>query len=305
MNQFLMWFIFNVFIVAMLLLDLMVFNKKAHEVKIKEALLWSLFWIVLALLFNVGVYFWFNKIKALEFLSGYLVEKSLSVDNLFVFLILFSYFHISPQYQHKVLFWGIIGALVMRAIFIVAGSALINKFHWMTYIFGGFLVLTGIKMSFYKSDKVNPGKNIFIKIFRRFMPVTDKFRGDKFFIRKMGKLIATPLFICLLAVETTDIVFAIDSVPAVLALSHDPFIVYTSNAFAILGLRALYFALAGIMQMFCYLKYGLTIILVFIGMKMIMANVYQLHISIALGFIAVTLTISIIASIICPQTNSQ
>ncbi len=305
MNQLLMWTIFGAFVIFLLILDLCILNKKPHEIKIKEALLWSLFYIILALLFNVYIYFRFNKVKALEFLSAYLLEYSLSVDNLFVFLLLFSYFRIPIQYQHKVLFWGIVGAIIMRLIFIIAGSALIKKFHWTIYLLGGFLVLTGIKISFEKKDNVNPEKNIFIKIFRRFMPCTGKLRGARFFIKKMGKLIATPLFICLLAIETTDIIFATDSVPAVLALSRDPLIVYTSNIFAILGLRALFFALAGIMQLFCYLKYGLSIILVFIGIKMIMESIYEVPISVALGFIAVTLIISIIASLIWTKTTNQ
>lgn len=296
-----MWAGFFVFIISMLILDLFVFYRRTHEVKIKEALLLSLFWVSLAFLFNIGIYLWYNKAKALEFLTAYLVEKSLSVDNLFVFLVLFSYFNIQSQYQHKVLFWGIIGAFLMRALFIFAGIALISKFHWIIYIFGGFLIITGIKLSFEKKEKVNPQKNIFIKIFKKLMPVTTKFKGEKFFIKKMDKIIATPLFICLIAIETTDIVFAIDSVPAVLAISRDPFIAYTSNAFAILGLRALYFALSGIMQMFSYLKYGLSVILVFIGIKMIMEIIYPLPTLVALGFIAITLLVCILASFLWPQ----
>lgn len=296
-----MWAGFFVFIISMLILDLFVFHRRTHEVKIKEALLLSLFWVSLSFLFNIGIYLWYNKAKALEFLTAYLVEESLSVDNLFVFLVLFSYFNIQSQYQHKVLFWGIIGAFLMRALFIFAGIALISKFHWIIYIFGGFLIITGIKLSFEKKEKVNPQKNIFIKIFKKLMPVTTKFRGEKFFIKKMDKIIATPLFICLIAIETTDIVFAIDSVPAVLAISRDPFIAYTSNAFAILGLRTLYFALSGIMQMFSYLKYGLSVILVFIGIKMIMEIIYPLPTSVALGFIAITLLVCILASFLWPQ----
>jgi tellurite resistance protein TerC len=300
-NQVLLWVIFNIFVLAMLALDLGVFHRKAHVVKIKEALLLSAFWITLALLFNLLVYFWRGPETALEFLTGYLIEKSLSVDNLFVFLLIFSYFRVPSLYQHKVLFWGILGALIMRAIFILTGITLIQKFHWVIYIFGAFLILSGIKIALQKDKEIHPERNPVLKLFRRFMPVTDGYEDSKFFIKRAGRLLATPLLVVLLVVETTDIFFAVDSVPAILAITLDPFIVYTSNVFAILGLRALYFALAGLMPLFHYLHYGLSAILVFVGVKMLLANIYKIPIAIALSVVASILLISVIASIIRPR----
>jgi len=285
----------------MLALDLGVFHRKAHVIKIKEALLWSAFWIGLSLLFNLGIYFWRGPETALEFLTGYLIEKSLSVDNIFVFLLIFSYFRVPSLYQHKVLFWGILGALVMRAIFIATGVTLIQKFHWIIYIFGAFLILTGIKMALQKDKKIHPERNPVLRLFRRYMPVTDDYKDDKFFVKRAGHYLATPLFVVLLVVETTDIIFAVDSIPAILAITLDPFIVYTSNVFAILGLRALYFALAGIMQLFHHLHYGLSAILVFVGVKMLLADIYKIPVGIALGVIASILLISVIASVIWPR----
>ncbi|OGL48671.1 MAG: hypothetical protein A3H37_04325 [Candidatus Schekmanbacteria bacterium RIFCSPLOWO2_02_FULL_38_14] len=299
-NQVLLLIIFNILVLAMLVIDLGVFHRKAHEIKLKEALAWCTVWITLALLFNMGIYFWRGSEKALEFLTGYLIEYSLSVDNIFIFLLIFSYFRVPSQYSHKVLFWGILGALVMRAIFIAIGITLIQKFHWIIYIFGGFLVLTGIKMALQKDKEIHPERNPVLRLFKKFMPVTDRYEEDKFFVKKAGKYFATPLFIVLLVVETTDVIFAIDSIPAILAITVDPFIVYTSNVFAILGLRALYFALAGIMRLFHYLHYGLSAILVFIGVKMLLANIYKIPIEIALGVIASILLISIISSIVRP-----
>src|SRR3989304_3297235 len=300
-NQIYFWIAFNVFVLLMLILDLRVFHRKTHEVKLKEALMWCTVWITLALLFNMGIYFWRGPEKALEFLTGYLIEYSLSVDNIFVFLLLFSYFRVPSQYSHKVLFWGILGALVMRAIFIAIGITLIQKFHWIIYIFGGFLVLTGIKMALQKDKEIHPERNPVLRLFKKFMPVTDRYEEDKFFVKKGGKSFATPLFIVLLVVETTDVIFAVDSIPAVLAITLDPFIVYTSNVFAILGLRALYFALAGIMQLFHYLHYGLSAILVFVGIKMLLADLYKTPVGISLGVVAGFLLISVIASIIRPK----
>ncbi|HZX13884.1 MAG TPA: TerC family protein [Thermodesulfobacteriota bacterium] len=300
-NQILWWIVFNIFVLAMLTLDLGIFHRKAHEVKVKEALVWSFVWIGLALLFNVGVYFWQGPQTALEFLTGYLIEKSLSVDNIFVFLLIFSYFRVPALYQHKVLFWGILGALIMRAIFIVAGVALIQKFHWMIYIFGGLLILTGIKMALQKDMEIHPERNPVLRLFQRFIPVTKDYEDDKFFFKRSGRYFATPLFITLLIVETTDLIFAVDSIPAILAITTDPFIVYTSNVFAILGLRALYFALAGIMQLFHYLHYGLSAILVFVGIKMLLADLYKIPVGISLGVVAGFLLISVIASIIRPK----
>jgi tellurite resistance protein TerC len=299
-----MWIGFNVFVLAMLALDLGVFHRKAHEVKIKEALLWSAVWIALALAFNVGVYFWRGPETALEFLTGYLLEKALSVDNIFVFIMIFAYFRVPALYQHKVLFWGILGALVMRAIFIVAGVTLLQHFHWVIYVFGAFLILTGIKLAMQQDKEVHPEKNPVLKLFRRLMPVMKHYKGDKFLIKRNGRRYATPLLLVLVMVETTDLVFALDSIPAILAITMDPFIVYTSNVFAILGLRALYFALAGIMQMFHYLSYGLATILVFVGVKMMIMDFYKLPIGISLGVVAGILTISVIASLLRPRRNS-
>lgn len=286
---------------AMLVLDLKVFQRKAHEIKIREALLLAAFWISLALAFNVVVFFWRGERAALEFLTGYLLEESLSVDNLFVFLLIFSYFRVPRAYQHGVLFWGILGAIVMRFIFIIAGVALIHKFHWVIYVFGSILILTGIKLAREKDQEIHPEKNPVLKLFRRLVPVTPDYEGDKFFIRKEGRLFATPLFVVLLMVETTDVVFAVDSVPAVLAITLDPFIVYTSNVFAILGLRSLFFALAGLMKLFHHLHYGLSAILVFVGVKMLVADLYKIPIGVALSAVGGILLLSIIASLIWPE----
>ncbi len=291
------WAGFNIFVLAMLLLDLGIFHRKAHEVKIKEALLWSLIWISLSLLFNLGIYIFEGKQQALEFLTGYLIEKSLSIDNIFVFIIIFSFFHVPSAYQHKVLFWGILGALVMRAIFIAAGITLIEKFHWIIYIFGAFLIFTGIKMLRQKDKKIEPERNPVIRAFRKLFAVSPDYLGSSFFSKINGKHMATPLFVVLLTIETTDVIFAVDSIPAILAITKDPFIVYTSNVFAILGLRALYFAIAGIIKMFHYLSYGLSAILVFVGTKMLIVDIYKISIELSLGIVAGILAISIIASI--------
>jgi len=285
----------------MLALDLGVFHRKAHVIKFKEALAWSAIWIALALIFNVGIYFWRGPETALEFLTGYLIEKSLSVDNLFVFLLIFSYFGMSPLYQHKVLFWGILGALIMRAIFIATGVTLIRKFHWVIYIFGVFLILTGIRIALQKDKEIHPERNPVLRLLRRFMPITERYEDGRFLVKREGQYLATPLLIVLLVVETTDIIFAVDSIPAILAITLDPFIVYTSNVFAILGLRALYFALAGIMQLFHRLHYGLAVILVFVGIKMILADIYKIPVGVALGVVASILLISVIASIARPR----
>lgn len=292
------WFGFIAFVIIILALDLGVFHRKSHEVKIKEALIWSAVWISLAFVFNFCIYYFMGKEKALEFLTGYLIEKSLSIDNLFVFIMLFTFFDVKPKYQHKVLFWGILGALVLRAIFIFAGVALISKFHWIIYIFGAFLVFTGIKMLFHKDEKIEPHKNPLVRLFKKFFPVTEQMHESKFFVKINAKTFATPLFIVLLVVEFTDLIFAVDSIPAILAISNDTFIIFTSNVFAILGLRALYFALAGITKYFYYLKYGLAAILVFIGIKMCIAGVYKISILYSLLFILLTLLVSIIMSIV-------
>jgi len=295
------WVVFNIFVLAMLALDLGVFHRKAHVVQVKEALIWSAVWIVIALLFNVGVYFWRGPEVGLQFLTGYLIEKSLSVDNIFVFVLIFSYFKVPALYQHKVLFWGIIGALVMRAIFIAAGVTLIEKFHWVIYVFGAFLVLTGIKIAVKHDKEIHPEKNPLLRLFRRLMSVTENYEGDRFFVKRDGRTLATPLFVALLFVEMTDLIFAVDSIPAILAISQDAFIVYTSNVFAILGLRALYFALAGIVEMFHYLHYGLAAVLVFVGTKMLMADFYKMPIGVSLGVIATILAVSVAASLWRPE----
>lgn len=300
-----LWIGFNVFIILLLVFDLIVVNRKAREVTIREALLWSAFWIALSLAFNVGVYFWRGQEAAMQFFTGYLIEKSLSVDNLFVFLLIFSYFEVKPKFQRKVLFWGIIGALFLRAALIVAGVALINQFHWITFIFGGFLVVTGIRMSTGGDAEVEPDKNPIVRFFRKYFPVSTEYHGDKFFFKNAGRWFATPLFIVVLVVETTDLVFALDSIPAIFGISSDPFIVYTSNVFAILGLRALYFALAGVMKLFHYLKYGLAIVLVFIGMKMIVEPFLHIQIGIALGVIGVILGFSVALSLVKPKEEKH
>ena len=301
LHTYLMWGGFIIFILGLLILDLKVLQKDDHEIKVREALAWTGFWIALALLFNAGVYYFEGTQKALEFLTAYLIEKSLSVDNIFVFLMVFSYFGIPPKYQHRVLFWGIIGALIMRAAFILVGVALIERIHWIIYVFGAFLIFIGIKMALEKEKEIHPEKNPVLKYFRKIMPVTKEFVGHDFFTKKGARWAATPLFVVLLVIESTDIVFAVDSIPAVLAISHDPFIVYTSNVFAILGLRALYFVIAGVMRLFHYLNYGLAFILVFVGIKMILADFYKLPVSAALGVIAGVLAISVIASLMFPK----
>lgn len=307
------WIGFIAFVVVMLCLDLFVFHKEDETMKVKTALIWSAFWIGLAVIFNIGVYYLIGKDKALEFLTGYLIEESLSVDNLFVFIMIFGFFKIEPKYQHKILFWGIIGAIVMRAIFIFAGVALIEKFNWIMYIFGAFLVFTGVKMLFQKEDEeYNPNNNVLIKGFKKVFPVTDDMSNHKFFVRKGKTLYATPFFIALLLIEASDLIFAVDSIPAVLSVSKDPFIVYTSNIFAILGLRSLYFALSGIMDYFQYLKYALAGILTFIGVKMCLNEFclefdYPYHISnfTSLGVIVSLLTISIILSVIVKKNENK
>lgn len=292
------WVFFNLFVLIMLALDLGVFHKKLHVVTVKEAMTWSGIWIFLALCFNGFIYYLFGETKALEFFTGYVIEKALSVDNIFVFVLVFTFFGIPSIYQHKVLFWGIIGALIMRVIFIFAGVALLEKFHWTIYIFGAFLVFTGIRMLLDKDKKIEPDKNPVIKLFRKLIPTTSELHDDKFFIRKEGKRFATPLFAVLVMIEVTDLIFAVDSIPAILAVTQDHFIVYTSNVFAILGLRSLYFALANIIDRFKYLAVGLAIILIFVGLKMALIDFYKVPIQYSLLVIFLILTTSIIVSLI-------
>jgi tellurite resistance protein TerC len=288
----------------MLVLDLGVFHRRAHTVKFREALAWSAVWIALAVIFAVVVFFWHGRTSALEFVTGYVIELSLSVDNLFVFLLIFRFFHVPPVHQHKVLFWGILGALIMRAVFIVAGVGLIQRFHWIVYVFGAFLVYSGIKLFFQEEAEIHPEKNPVLRLFRRFVPVTKDYEGNKFFVRRAG-LYATPLFVVLLVVETTDLLFAVDSIPAILAITRDAFIVYTSNVFAIMGLRSMYFALAGMMEMFRYLHYGLSLVLVFVGAKMLLSHYLEIPTPVALAAVAGVLAISVIASVANPKKSAM
>ena len=297
----LLWIFFNVFVLAMLALDLGVFHKKSHEVSVREALTWTVVWITLAMCFNLFVFYYFDKEKALEFFTGYIIEKSLSVDNIFVIILIFSYFQVPSAYQHKVLFWGILGALVMRVTFIPTGVELIHRFHWLIYIFGGFLIYTGIKMLTSGDVKIDPEKNPLVKLARRVMPITPSFEKDRFFVKRNGSTWATPLFLVVILIETTDLIFAVDSIPAILAISDDSFIVYTSNVFAILGLRSLYFALAGIEKYFKYLKYGLSAILVFVGVKMCITDFFKIPTEISIVVIGFTLLISMASSSLLPQ----
>lgn len=299
-----LWIAFNVFIILMLIVDLYVFNRKPHTITIKESLTWTGIWIALAMVFGVGVYYFMGSQPALDYFTGYLIEKSLSVDNIFVFLLVFTYFNVPDKYQHKVLFWGIFGALVFRFIFIFIGVALIEQFHWVIYIFGAFLIFTGIKLGLEKDKEIQPEKNPILKIVRRFVPITSDFHGPDFFIKKRGRYIATPMIIVLIVIETTDIVFALDSIPAIMAITRDPFIIYSANAFAILGLRALYFALSGVMRLFHYLHYGLSFILVYIGVKMMLEDLVHIPTILTLGVIVATLTISVIFSILYPKEES-
>lgn len=297
------WIFFNVFVLIMLALDLGIFHRKSHEVSVKEALTWTLVWVALAMVFNAIIYSWQGQEQALEFFTGYLVEKALSVDNIFVFIMVFSYFQIPSIYQHKILFWGIIGALIMRVIFIFAGVALIEKFHFTIYIFGVLLIYTGYKMFNHNGAEIHPEKNPVIRFFKKFMPVTTQLHNDKFFVKVSGKRFATPLFLVLLLIETTDLIFAVDSIPAILAITQDQFIVYTSNVFAILGLRSLYFALAGVVHRFWLLSYGLAVVLVFVGIKMLLIDVYKIPIEWSLIFIATVITASVILSLKIRKTQ--
>jgi tellurite resistance protein TerC len=290
------WTGFNLLVLALLFLDLGVFHRKARAVSTKEAGIWTAVWVALGLLFGLVVYIWQGSQTSLEYLTGYLIEKSLSVDNIFVFVVIFSIFRVPAAYQHRVLFFGILGALVMRGALIVAGSVLLEHFHWMIYIFGGFLILIGIRMVVQNESEPNPEKNPLLRMARRVLPVTSGFERDKFFVRRGGALMATPLFLVLLVVEATDLVFAVDSIPAIFAVTRDPFIVYTSNVFAILGLRSLYFLLAGAVSKFHYLKIALSAILVFVGVKMVVADLYQVPVGVSLGIIVGILAIAVLAS---------
>jgi tellurite resistance protein TerC len=304
-NEIAIWTGFTLFVLVMLIVDLGVFHRRAHVVTLKESLVWCGVWIGLALLFNVGIYFWRGPVKAMEFLTGYLIEEALSIDNLFVFLMIFGYFRVDRRYQHRVLFWGILGAIVMRALFIIMGISLIRRFHWIIFIFGGILIITGIKMALQKEKEIHPERNPVLRLCHRWMPITKDYVGGKFFTKVDGKAVATPLFVVLVLLETTDLAFALDSIPAVLAISHDPFIVYTSNIFAILGLRSIFFALSGIIQLFGYLQYGLSAILVFVGLKMVLSDVFKIPVGIALVIVAGILAVSVIASLIWKPVSDE
>ena len=310
MDQLWAWVAFNIFVLAMLALDLFVFHRKAHEVPLREAAGWTIFWISLALVFGAGLYFVEGSGVALEYLTGYLIEKALSVDNIFVFVLVFAYFGVHPRFQHRVLFWGILGALLMRGTMIGAGAYLLHQFHWIIYVFGGFLIITGIRMATQDQHDIHPEANPVIKLVRRVLPVTKDYRGQKFFVREADaagkvRLMATPLFVVLVLVETTDLVFALDSIPAIFAITQDPFIVYTSNVFAILGLRALYFLLAGVIHKFHYLQLGLSVVLVFVGLKMLLSDVIHVPIGLSLGLIATVLAASVAASLLWPKKAEE
>jgi tellurite resistance protein TerC len=304
-----LWVAFNVFVLAMLAVDLLIFHKEAHEVRAREAAAWSLVWVVLALLFGVGVYRFMGREAGLEYFAGYLIEKALSVDNIFVFVLIFSFFRVPARYQHRVLFWGILGALLMRGAMIAAGAYLIQQFHWIIYVFGAFLVYTGVRMATHSQDDIDLESSLAIRVVRRIVPVTSAYHGQRFFVRddaaRRSRLIATPLFVVLVLVETTDLIFAVDSIPAIFAITQEPFIVYSSNVFAILGLRALYFLLVDVIHRFHYLKVGLSVVLVFVGLKMLAVDVYKVPIGASLGFIVFVLGAATTASWIWPRVPAQ
>jgi tellurite resistance protein TerC len=299
-----LWAGFIGFVLLMLAVDLGIFHRKAHEVSLREAAVWSAVWVALSAVFNVLVYVWFGSERALEFTTGYLLEKALAVDNIFVFVLVFGAFGIPRLYQHRVLFWGVIGALIMRAIFILAGSAFVQRFHWAIYVFGGILAVTGVRLLFQKEGEVHPENNAVVRFFRRILPVTDSLHGDRFTVVQHGRRYGTPLLVALVAVEVADVVFAVDSIPAIFAITTDPFIVFTSNIFAILGLRSMYFLLAGIIDKFHYLKIGLSIVLIFVGVKMLIMDLYKIPIVASLLSIAAILGGSIVLSLARPRPAS-
>jgi len=301
----LLWAGFIAFVLAMLAIDLGVFHRKAHEVSLKEAGIWSAVWVALAAVFNIGVYFWFGVQRALEFTTGYLIEKALAVDNIFVFVVIFSTFAVPAIYQHRVLFWGVLGALVMRAAFILAGGAFLQRFHWAIYVFGALLAVTGVKLLVQRNQEMHPEKNPLVRWFQKVFPVSPEFHGDKFLVLKKGRRYATPLLLSLVAVEVTDVIFAVDSIPAIFAITSDPFLVFTSNIFAILGLRSLYFLLGGIITKFAYLKVGLSFVLIFVGAKMLLIEVYKVPIVASLACIAGILGLSILASVLKPRFSRE
>ncbi len=300
-----LWVIFNIFVLGMLALDLGVFHRRAHSITHKEAAVWSAVWIGLALVFNAGVWHFLGGHKALEFLTGYLIEKSLSLDNLFVFLVIFSYFRVQPRYQHRVLYWGILGALVMRGAMIGLGAALLSMFHWLVYVFGAFLVVTGIRFARAHGVSFEPARNPLLRLLRRLLPITKRFHQHHFFLRRRGRTLATPLFVVLVLIESSDLVFAVDSIPAIFAITRDTFIIYSSNVFAILGLRALYFLLASVMPMFRYLNVGLGVILSFVGVKMLLSEYYDIPVVVSLLVIAAVLTAAVVASLVAARRQQS
>lgn len=294
------WIGFNLVVLALLALDLSVFNRRAHAVSLREAALWSALWVGLSLLFNLFIFWWRGTQAGLDFLTAYLIEKSLSVDNIFVFVVIFSSFRVPARYQHRVLFWGVLGAIVLRGLLILAGATLLSLFHWLLYVFGAFLILTGIRLLRHQEQRIDVDKNPLVRLARRTLPVTADFEGPRFWVRQEGRLLITPLLLVLLVVESADLIFALDSIPAVFAITLDPLLVYTSNICAILGLRALYFLLADLVQRFSYLKFGLAVLLMLVGVKLLLADLYHIPIGVSLGAIALILTVSIVASLLFP-----
>jgi tellurite resistance protein TerC len=300
-----LWVAFNAAVLAMLALDLGVFHRKAHAVSLREAAAWSAVWVTLALCFNAGIWYFAGPQPALEFLTGYLVEKSLAVDNIFVIALIFSYFAVPAVYQHRILFWGILGALVMRGAFIAAGAYVLHQWHWVIYVFGGILLVTGVKMALRKDEAIDPEHNPVVRLARRWLPLTSRYDGQKFWTVENGRRVATPLFLVLLLVEFTDLVFAIDSIPAIFAITSDPFLVYTSNVMAILGLRSMYFLLAGVVHKFVYLKFGLSLVLVFVGAKMMLIDVFKVPTAVSLAVIATVIGGSIALSLLRPPRPAE
>jgi len=302
---FSLWLGFNIAIAIFLLIDLVVFNRKAHEIKIKEAALWSIFWVSIAIAFGFSLRHFFGNDVFYKYLTAYIVEQSLSVDNLFVFLVIFSYYKVNPKYQHRVLFIGILGTMILRAMFIIGGLKLLNQFHWLMYFFGAFLIYTGFKLLFDSEKEVDPEKNPFIAFLRKFLPLTNKFQKEKLFVKERGRYLATPMFIVMLVLVITDVMFAFDSIPAVLAITSDPFIAYTSNMMAVMGLRSMFFVIEGLIKIFHYINYGLAVILSFIGVKLLVADWFHIGVGLTLGVIGGVLTLSIAASLIWPKKHSH
>lgn len=300
-----LWVLFNLFVLVMLALDLGVFHRRPHAITLREATFWSVLWVAVALVFNAGIWYWWGATKGLEFFAGYLIERSLSIDNIFVFAVLFRYFGVEPRFQHRVLFWGILGALVMRGAMIAMGVALIARFHWLLYVFGAFVVLTGLKMLRHKPEDIHPERNPVFRWARKLLPMTSNYEGQKFFVHRDNLWRATPMFLVLLVVETTDLAFALDSIPAIFAITQDAFIVYTSNVFAILGLRAFYFLLAGILPYFRYLSMGLSIVLIFIGVKMLVEPWLKIPIGLSLGVVAAVLAAAVLASVAAAKAEAR